>query len=130
MVLQFGHQILSGQTPRLFEGSDQILRDFIYIEDVIQANVKAMRAGKSGVFNVGTGKARSFQDIPDTLQKLYGTNLGSSYIKNPYKAYQTFTQADITTTKQALGYAPRYSLEEGIAAYAEEIKSIYESELL
>ena len=129
MVLQFGHQILSGKTPRLFEGSDQILRDFIYIEDVIQANIKAMVSGTSGVFNVGTGKARSFQDIPDILQKLYGTNLGNTYIKNPYKAYQTFTQADISTTQECLGYAPRYSLEEGIAAYKDEIKRIFESEV-
>ena len=129
MVLQFGHQILSGKTPRLFEGSDGILRDFIYIEDVIQANVKAMVAGASGVYNVGTGKARSFQDIPDILQKLYGTSLGNAYIKNPYKAYQTFTQADITSTQKELGYKPRFSLEEGIAAYQEEIKRIFESEV-
>ncbi len=129
MVLQFGHQILSGKTPKLFEGSDKILRDFIYIEDVIQANVKAMVAGKSGVYNVGTGKARAFQDIPDILQKLYGTDLGNTYIKNPYTAYQTFTQADITSTIEALGYAPRFSLEEGITAYKDEIKRIYVSEL-
>ncbi len=129
MVLQFGHQILSGKTPRLFEGSDQILRDFIYIEDVIQANVKAMVSGLSGVYNVGTGEARSFQDIPDTLQKLYGTNLVNSYIKNPYKAYQTFTQADISTTQKALGYAPRFSLEAGIEAYHDEIKRVFEEEL-
>ena len=129
MVLQFGHQILSGKTPRLFENSDKILRDFIYIEDVIQANIKAMTATKSGVYNVGTGNAHSFQDIPDTLQKLYGTSLGNAYIKNPYTAYQTFTQADISTTIKALGYQPRFSLEEGIAAYKDEIKRIYESEL-
>ncbi len=39
MVVQFGHQILKGLTPKLFEGSDKILRDFIYIEDIIQANI-------------------------------------------------------------------------------------------
>ncbi len=129
MVLQFGHQILSGKSPKLFEGSDKILRDFIYIEDVIQANVKAMVAGKSAVFNVGTGKARAFEDIPNILQKLYATNLANAYIKNPYTAYQTFTQADIASTRESLGYEPRFSLEEGIAAYKDEIKRIYESEL-
>lgn len=40
-VVQFGHQLLKGNAPKLFEGSDKILRDFIYIEDVIQANIKA-----------------------------------------------------------------------------------------
>ena len=41
MVIQLGHQILRGESPRLFENSDQIFRDFVYIEDVIQANIKA-----------------------------------------------------------------------------------------
>ncbi|HIP60550.1 MAG TPA: NAD-dependent epimerase/dehydratase family protein, partial [Campylobacterales bacterium] len=45
-VVQFGHQILKGDTPKLFEGSDKILRDFIYIEDVIQANIKACKPKK------------------------------------------------------------------------------------
>jgi len=130
MVLQFGHQILSGNSPRLFESSDKILRDFIYIEDVIQANIKAMVARKSGVFNVGTGKARSFQDIADILQNVYGTNLGNTYIKNPYKAYQTFTQADISSTKKELGYKPLFSLEDGIKEYADEIKRIYNDKVL
>ena len=69
MVVQFAHQILKGLTPKLFEGSNKILRDFIYIDDIIQANIKACSAEKSGVYNVGTGKARSFEDIVTILQK-------------------------------------------------------------
>jgi len=130
MVLQFGHQILSGKNPRLFEGSENIRRDFIYIEDVIQANIKAMEPKKSGVYNVGTGKARSFQDIVDILQKELKTQLPCEYIPNPYVgSYQFFTQADIEDTKVFLGYEPRFSLENGIAAYIHEIKRIYETEV-
>ena len=77
MVIQLGHQILSGKTPRLFDGSDKILRDFINIEDVIQANIKACNPKQNGVYNVGTGKPRSFQDIADILQQELGTNLGT-----------------------------------------------------
>jgi len=130
MVLQFGHQILAGKNPRLFEGSDQIKRDFIYIEDIIQANIKAMAPKKSGVYNVGTGKARSFQDIVDILQERLGTNLKCEYIPNPYVgSYQFFTQAEIEDTKEYLGYEPRYTLEAGIASYIPEIKRIYETEV-
>jgi len=130
MVLQFGHQILAGKNPRLFEGSDKIKRDFIYIEDIIQANIKAMEPKRSGVYNVGTGKARSFQDIVDILQKQLGTKLECEYIPNPYiGSYQFFTQAEIEDTKKYLGYEPRYSLEDGIAAYIPEIKRIYEMEV-
>ncbi len=84
MVLQFGHQLLAGKNPRLFVDSDKILRDFIYIEDVIQANVKAMNPTESGVYNIGTGKARSFQDIVDILQRELGTTLECEYIKKSF----------------------------------------------
>lgn len=125
MVLQFGLQILSGKNPKLFEGSDKILRDFVYIGDVVAANVNAMNA-KSGVYNVGTGNARSFQDIVDILQSLLKTNLPCEYIPNPYsKSYQFHTQADISSTKDILGYEPKYTLELGIADYLDEIKRIY-----
>ena len=127
MILQFGHQILSGKRPRLFEGSDKIMRDFIYIDDVIQANIKACNPKQSGVYNVGTGKARSFQDIVDILQEQMGTDLECEYIPNPFVGqYQFFTEADIESTREYLGYDPEVSLEEGIRRYLPEIKRLYE----
>lgn len=130
MVLQFGHQILAGKNPRLFEGSDKILRDFIYIEDIVQANIKAMQPNTSGIYNVGTGKARSFQDIVDILQKELGTSFECEYIPNPFVgSYQFHTEADIATSRESLGYAPRFEMEDGIKAYVAEIKRIYETEV-
>ena len=130
MILQFGHQILSGKNPRLFEGSDKILRDFIYVEDIIQANIKAMSAKESGIFNVGTGKARSFQDIVDILQHELQTNLPCEYIPNPYiGSYQFHTEADISATKEILGYEPHFEMEDGIKSYVGEIRRIYEQEV-
>lgn len=129
MVLQLGLQILSGKTPRLFYGSDKIVRDFIYIDDVIQANIKAAVSGKCGVYNVGTGKPRSFQDIADILQKELRTELGTDYFNNPYRAYQMHTEADISFTCKDLGYVPNVSLEEGIQAYVPEIKRIFKNEV-
>ena len=130
MVLQFGHQILAGKNPRLFEGSDKIKRDFIYIEDVIQANIKAMHPQRSGVVNVGTGKARSFQDIVDILCEKLGIHPEYEYIPNPYiGSYQFFTEANIESTKETLGYEPKFELEDGIEAYLPEIKRIYETEV-
>ena len=130
MVVQFGHQLLSGKNPRLFEGSDKIVRDFIYVEDIVQANVLAMHPRESGVFNVGTGKARSFQAIVDILQRELGTSLPCEYIPNPFIGrYQFHTEADIQSTRDVLGYAPRFELEEGIAAYVSEIKRLFEEEV-
>jgi ADP-L-glycero-D-manno-heptose 6-epimerase len=105
----------------LFEGSNAIERDFIYVEDVIQANIKACKPKKSGVYNIGTGNPRSFQEIADILQKELGSNLGTEYFPNPYNGYQFHTQANISSTRANLGFEPRFSLEEGIKTYIPEI---------
>jgi len=129
MIIQLGHQILSGQVPRLFEGSENIKRDFINILDVVQANIIACSPKKSGVYNIGTGSPRSFQDIADILQKNLGTDLGTEYFVNPHKGYQLHTQADIRSSVENLGFKPMISLEEGIAAYIPEIKSLHNQDL-
>ena len=125
MVIQLAHQILDGKPPRLFKGSDKILRDFVYIDDVIQANIKACSPKNSGIFNIGTGKPRSFQDIANILQKELGVDLGTDYFTNPYTGYQMHTQADISSSEKNLNYKPKFSLEEGIKAYLPEIKRLH-----
>ncbi len=129
MVIQLGHQILNDQAPKLFEGSHQILRDFINIEDVVQANIKACNPKQNGTYNIGTGIPRSFQDIADILQQELGTDLGNKYIPNPYDGYQMHTQADISASKTNLGFEPVISLEEGIKAYIPEIKRLYGTDI-
>ncbi len=126
MVLQFGLQLLRGESAKLFEGSDEIKRDFVYIDDVIQANIKACEAERSGVYNVGTNSARSFQDIVDILKSELGISRSDEYIPNPFVGqYQFFTEADISLSEVHLGYEPRFTLEEGIRSYVGEIKRIY-----
>jgi len=130
MVIQLGHQLLDGNTPRLFENSSQIFRDFIYIDDVIQANIKACSPKRSGTYNVGSGIPRSFQEIADILQKELKTKLGTEYFPNPYKGYQMHTQADISASKNNLGFEPTVSLEQGIKSYIPEIKRLHGAENL
>ena len=125
MVLQLGHQILDGHSPRLFEGSDKIFRDFIYIEDVIQANIKACSPIKNGTYNIGSGASRSFKEIADILQKELHTSLVTKYITNPYLGYQMHTQADISSTVKNLGFKPKFSLEDGIKDYLPEIINLH-----
>ena len=129
MVIQLGHQILSGKAPRLFENSDQISRDFIYIDDVIQANIKACSPLNNGTYNVGTGIPRNFQEIADILQKELETDLGTEYFLNPYDGYQIDTQADILSTQKNLGFNPKFSLEKGIKAYIPEILRLHETDI-
>ncbi len=125
MVIQLGHQILDGNPPRLFKGSKKILRDFIYIDDIIQANIKACESKSNGTYNVGTGVSRSFQDIADILQKELGTNFFTDYFDNPYDDYQLETRADISSTIENLNFEPVFSLESGIKKYVPEIKRLH-----
>ena len=125
MIIQLGHQILSGKPPRLFAGSNELFRDFINVDDVVQANIKASVSQRSGVYNVGTGVARSFQEVADLLQKEFQTNLGTEFFENPYLDYQRHTQADISSTIKDLNYKPLISLEDGIKNYASEIILTY-----
>ena len=130
IVIQLGHQILSGRMPRLFEGSDCIFRDFIYIDDILQANIKACSPKENATYNVGTGISRSFQDIADILQKELAVDLGTEYFKNPYEGYQMHTQANITSSQENLLFEPTISLEQGIKLYISEIKRSYGAEFI
>ena len=129
MVIQLGHQILDGKAPRLFNNSNQILRDFIYIDDVVQANIKACTPKQNGTYNVGTGIPRNFQEIADILQKELDTDLGTDYFPNPYNGYQMNTQADISSTKKNLNLEPKFSLERGIKAYIPEILRLHGTDI-
>lgn len=126
MILQFALQILAGKNPRLFDGSEAIFRDFVYIKDVVNANIKALEA-KSGIYNVGSGVARSFQEIVNILQNKLGTNYPCEYFANPIKnSYQFHTQAKLD---ENFSYRPKFSLEDGIEDYLSEIKAIFEREI-
>ncbi|MDA7681975.1 ADP-glyceromanno-heptose 6-epimerase [Verrucomicrobiales bacterium] len=126
-VIQFGLQILSGASPRLFEDSDKIFRDFIYIKDVISCNLLACDTERSGTYNVGTGTSRTFQDIANILIKELDKSCRCEYIPNPFKLnYQYHTQADIADTKTHLKFSPEWTLEKGISDYISEIKRIHQ----
>ena len=126
MIIQLGHQLLSQSRPKLFENSKNIYRDFVYIEDVIQAIVKSCNSKKNGTFNIGTGIPRSFLDVVNILQNELQTNFEVEYILNPYKGYQNHTQADISESTLNFDYSPSFSLEEGIKSYIPEIIRLHE----
>jgi ADP-L-glycero-D-manno-heptose 6-epimerase len=116
MIYQLAVQIRNGQRPRVFEHGQQ-RRDFVYIEDVVEANLLAMRSRVSGNFNVGAGKSWSFNEIIANLNRVLKTNLEPEYFKNPYNFTQDWTETDLTQARQHLGYTPRYDLSEGIDKY-------------
>jgi len=117
MVYQLYNQMKAGKRPRVFKFGEQE-RDFVYVKDIVKINMCALKNGKeTGVFNAATGVPRDYNAIIACLNKELGTNLEPEYIDNPYPFFQLKTQADITKSKEKLGYEPDYTLEKGIADY-------------
>jgi ADP-L-glycero-D-manno-heptose 6-epimerase len=116
MVYHLSRQIKSGQRPRIFKHGDQ-KRDFVYVKDVVEGSIRALQAQESGIYNLGSGQARSFNELIDVLNRSLGTDLEPDYIENPHAHYQNFTQADLAQVRRGLGYEPKFSLETGVADY-------------
>jgi ADP-L-glycero-D-manno-heptose 6-epimerase len=116
MVYHLAKQMKAGQRPRIFKQGEQ-KRDFVYVKDVVEGSIRALAAQKSGIYNLGAGTARSFNELVSVLNKSLGTNLEPDYIDNPHAHYQNFTQADLSNVRSGLGYEPRFPLEEGVKDY-------------
>jgi ADP-L-glycero-D-manno-heptose 6-epimerase len=119
MILQLAKQALDFRKVRLFKFGEQ-RRDFVYINDVVEANLVALNS-KSGIYNVGFGISRSFNDIISSLEIELGFKISIDYFDNPYNFYQNNTCADLETNKSYFPYSPKYSLEDGIKEYAKVI---------
>jgi ADP-L-glycero-D-manno-heptose 6-epimerase len=123
VIYHFHNQILEDGKIKLFEGSENFKRDFIYVKDVVNVNMFFFKnQEKRGIFNCGTGKAINFLDIANIMKELYEKEIEIEYIPFPEQLkgkYQTFTQADLTNLKD-IGYNSKfYTLEEGIKDYGE-----------
>jgi ADP-L-glycero-D-manno-heptose 6-epimerase len=116
MIHQLARQMRAGHRPRIFAPGDQ-RRDFVYIEDVVQANLKAMQASQSGVYNAGAGASWSFNAVVEELNRVLQTDLPPDYFANPYSFTQDWTETDVALARAAIGYSPAFDLRRGIEAY-------------
>ena len=120
MIYHLTKQMKAGKRPRIFKMGEQ-KRDHIYVKDCVLATIKALDC-KSGVYNVGTGVATSFNELVALINNVLGTYLKPEYIDNPYEGtYQNHTQADTTKAEKELGFKAIYTLEQGIKEYVKLI---------
>lgn len=115
MIYQLATQIRQGKRPRVFKYGEQ-QRDFVYVKDAVKATLSALRA-HGDVYNVGSGRPRSFNDVIAALQTELGAKLETEFFDNPYSFYQPHTEADLTKSYKNLKYEPGFSLEAGIKDY-------------
>jgi ADP-L-glycero-D-manno-heptose 6-epimerase len=116
MVYHLAQQMKAGQRPRIFKQGEQ-KRDFVYVKDVVEGSILALQPRESGIYNLGCGQARSFNELVDILNKCLGTKFVADYIDNPHAHYQNFTEADLDKVRGALGYQPQFPLEAGVKDY-------------
>ena len=99
------------------------LRDFIYVKDVVRAMLELVdlkKAGSSGIYNLGTGKAGSFNDLVNATFKAMGREAQIEYIDMPESVrgqYQYFTEAKMTKLQNVLPHFRFMNLEEGVTDY-------------
>jgi ADP-L-glycero-D-manno-heptose 6-epimerase len=121
MIYQLLHKMKTNERPEIFKFGEQ-LRDWVYIEDVVTANILASQYKKSGIFNIGSGETMSFNEVVSVLNIELNSNLKPEYIDCPFKgAYQTHTLLDLTQSNKELGYSPKYEASKGIKKFVEEI---------
>jgi ADP-L-glycero-D-manno-heptose 6-epimerase len=134
-------QLLAGGKVKLFVGSGgygngEQKRDFVYVEDVVAVNLWLLEhPNVSGVFNCGTGRAQSFNELAAAvINAVQGTRLSIKelverslieYVPFPpglIEKYQSYTQADLTRLR-ATGYNGAFRpVEEGVAAYVAQLQ--------
>ena len=125
------NQLKDNEEIKLFEGSDgyddgEQRRDFIYVEDVVKVNLWFLENQKvSGIFNVGTGKSQTFNEVADSVIN-WNKRGKINYLPFPEKlkgAYQSYTLADISKLRKA-GYKDEFlSVQEGVKKYLDRLES-------
>jgi len=135
VVLHFTRQLSDEGRVKLFEGSGGYeaggqRRDFVFIDDVVDANLHFIQSTGSGIYNVGTGKSRSYNAMAKAVISSWQRETGRGesaapeslidYIAFPdalVGRYQSFTEADLTMLRRAGFEKPPTELEDGVDAY-------------
>jgi len=124
VAYHFFHQLRDDGRLQLFQGSRDFLRDFVFVDDAVAVTLELFDLGVSGIFNCGTGQARSFLDVARIMIELDG---GKGQIQDiPFPAhlkskYQAHTEADLKNLRGAGCQHTFTSLEDGLARYYEAL---------
>ncbi|MGI9235231.1 MAG: ADP-glyceromanno-heptose 6-epimerase [Woeseiaceae bacterium] len=129
VAFHFNNQVLSDGEARLFSGTDDYedgeqLRDFVYVDDVCDVNLWFLKNPTvSGIFNTGTGRAQSFNDVANAVTRWHG-NGKIRYIPFPDHlkgAYQNYTQADLTQLRASGCDIEFRPVESGVKDYLDQL---------
>jgi UDP-glucose 4-epimerase len=121
VVAIFSRLMLSDRVPTIFGNGEQE-RDFVYVGDIVDANLKALEAGSRGTFNIGTGQGLTVNDLYTRLKALTGYEGDVKYA--PARSGEVFRIAlDASRAREVLGWEPRTSLDDGLRATVDWIRA-------
>ncbi len=120
VIAIFANRMLQSQQPTIFGDGDQA-RDFVYVADVVQANLIAMERHLDGVFNVGSGTATSVNTVVEVLRRQCGYAGAITHApERPGEARRI--ALDSGRFAEATGWCPSVSFEEGVRATVDYLR--------
>lgn len=112
VVFKFLNNILNDKQPIIF-GSGEQTRDFIFADDVADANLIAIYRGGNDIYNISTGKRHSVNELLKIINKLIESNVSPIKI-GAVEGDILHSYLDNSKAKEILGWQPKYTLEEGL----------------
>ncbi len=114
LVSQFLWDMKKGKSPLVYGDGTQ-MRDFTYVDDINNGFKLGMKSGTDcDIFNLGTGKRYSLNELVDVINEMLGTDIKPIYKENPLINYVQETLADTSKAKEKLGFEAKVDLREGI----------------
>jgi len=113
LVSQFMWSLLEDKPPIVYGDGTQT-RDFTYVDDIVDAFLLATKQSGYDVFNAGTSKSYTMNELVSKLNAAMGKSIAPTYIETPIKNYVTGTLADTTKSERVLGFKSKVTLDEGI----------------
>jgi UDP-glucose 4-epimerase len=121
VVAIFTQKMLAGEQP-IINGNGRQTRDFIYVDDVVEAHMSVLGRDIQGVYNVGTAHETTINDLYGKLADL--TKAGCKQLYGPSKkGEQARSVVDASKLRQELGWEPRVSLDDGLARTVEYFRA-------
>lgn len=120
-IVEIYNRIIASERPVIFgDGND--VHDYLYVEDLADANVLAMQSDvPASAMNITSGQARSINDIAHTLLEITGSDLEIEYRQPEGLRFTTSTKLnyDIRHAREVIGWTPAHTLEDGLRSYVQ-----------
>ncbi len=115
IIAQFADDVASGEAPVIY-GDGTHKRDFTHVSDVVRGLELAADEELNGIYNLGTGEQYSANDVVSMLCEILGADVDPEHVDNPIPehAFVQATMADASKMREATGWEPEISFEEGL----------------